>query len=186
MPQTSVKLDQDVSITGNPVNTRPYDHFTGMSGEADDGLNFGDPVYISIYSERYSEVKKLGTTGTAAPRLDGFVLYDSRMGGVIKNKEHLSIVRKGIIWVKASLFAGAVNAGVSLYYDLSAGKFAGMSAQYDISASSFKVNATLAAGDIAIPGLVLWGALSAAEVTAGTKLVPLEVNLPGLQGVTVA
>ena len=186
MPQTSVSLNQDTAIQGMIAKLRPVDIFTGCNKESDDTLNFGDPVYISSFTNTIFEVKQLDKTATNTTRVDGFVVYDSRMDGKILNNQSVGVVRKGFIWTVASWFSGAVSAGNTVVYDLSAGKFIANTIQWDVSSTLFKNTATVAAGDIVVPGVRVWTALTAAEATAGTKLVLTELNLPDFQAVAVA
>ena len=187
MPQTKVNLNQQVAIAGMTAKLRPVDIITGVSQEVDDGLDFGDPVRISVYEDAGGvKVNKVNTTASQTKSIDGFVTYDSRPGGQIKNLQTVGVVRKGFIWVKAGWFSGAVAAGSTLVYDLSAGKFIAGNFQYDVSDAKYTNTATLAAGDIVCGGIVLWSAVTAAEATAGTKLLLVEVNLPGVQALTVA
>ena len=68
----------------------------------------------------------------------------------------------------ARLFNGKVDGGDYLAYDISAGKLVKSGSE--------------AAGDISLRGgVVPWSDLTAAEATAGTKLVLVEVNLPDYQ-----
>lgn len=186
MPQTKVEFNPADAIKGMIVNTRLFDSFTASNGEADNALNHGDAVYISSFDNYKPVVKKADKTAANTKRIDGFVLYDAKMGGNLKNEDHVAVVRKGVLWVLASWFSGKVDAGSSLVYDLSAGKFVANALNWDVSDTKFVSTATLAAGDIVCPGLILLSGVTAAEATTGTKLLQLEVNLPGGQIGTVA
>ena len=188
MSQTSVSLTAVSALPGLPAKDRLTDWITGISGESDDGLAVGDFVYISDYNDRDGlVVKKMETTAASTTACDGVILYDSRQQGQIKNKGTVSIVRKGLVYVKASWFSGAISAGAQLAYDLSAGKFiAGGDAKFDESDGTLHPTATLGAGDILVTGLRLFSAVTAAEATAGTKLLQVEVNFPSSQFVAQA
>ena len=167
--QTAVTLNQGIAFPGMISKDRPTDILTGINQEADDALNFGDPVVIRTFQDQDGvKVYKMDDTAANTPRFDGFVVYDSRMEGKILNKQTVGVVRKGFIWISAGLFTDAVAlaAGTQVFWDLTAGEF---------------TQGTTAANDISPYGLVLFTSATAAQVTTGTKLLQVEVNLPSYQ-----
>lgn len=169
--QTEVKLTTDIAIAGMPArDRRTVDLFSAINLGPDDEVSSGDFVHVTEYSRNDGVgVRKIGTSGVT--EIAGIVWYDSKEQGITRQNGTISVVRKGLVYVKASWFSGAVAAGSFLAYDISAGKF--------VANGNPFLKGSLGTGDIVVGGgLKTWTAVSAAEATAGTKLIQVEVNLP--------